>query len=116
MNVLSVVLSLACVTTKLCLFLALTNGFSAAAVAVMGVNKITLSEPARRSVTVVVVAFAASVKVPRLFDLPSIKRLTADATSRGVATAGLSLLYPIVIFGPSRLIQRQRLAQIANLR
>jgi hypothetical protein len=49
---------------------------SAAALAVVGINKIILSLPARKSVTTVVVALAAHVNVPVELTLPSRMLLT----------------------------------------
>ena len=67
-------------TVKDCFALALMKAVpfptSAAALAVVGINKIMLSVPARKSVTTVVVALVVQVKLPVELTLPSSIPLT----------------------------------------
>ena len=70
----------ACVTVKDCFALALMKAVpfptSAAALAVVGINKMMLSAPARKSVTTVVVVLVVHVKLPVELSLPSSIPLT----------------------------------------
>lgn len=62
---------------------------SLAAAVVFGINKMTLSYPARSSATTVVAAFAVNVTVPVEFNLPAKILLTTRLISRGsIASLG----------------------------
>jgi hypothetical protein len=64
---------------------------SAAAFAVVGINKITLSGPDRASATTVLVALAVKVTDPVLFNFPSIVLFTTSAICLGSAPIGGSV-------------------------
>jgi len=65
---------------------------SAAAFAVVGMNKITLSGPALSSDTAVLAALAISVTDPVEFNFPSTVLFTTSAISRGSAPIGGKVL------------------------
>ncbi len=60
---------------------------SAAALAVVGINKMMLSAPARKSVTTVVVALVVQVKLPVELSLPSSIPLTTWLISLGLSAS-----------------------------